>query len=266
MGRPSGARDVAAIVPFRTYAELQPIFGSLAGSAEAARLDMTLVASRSTAAETLPRLRDAFEFYGLQGSLVIARDKETTLDRIDSGVQATNAAHVLCWTPAALPRSPKWLDRLVEEADSLPDFGLISPALVYEDGSICFSGERSDRSGIDSCCARAGFAAHALPLGVPFRVSSGAPEIALIARNSLVAAGGFSGHCFSEAHAHIDLASRLHRAGMASYCSRAVPFWMLDDVKAARSTHFARLMQRVDASLLDGMQRLTFTVRQPERR
>ncbi len=241
----------AAIVPFRAYAELQPILGLLAGTPEAEALDLVLVTSRSVATETLPRLTEAFDFYGLSGGLVFASEHETTAGRLDLGVAATASPTILCLTPAALPKSAGWLAALMAEAESLPTAGLLSPAMTYEDGSIYFGGESADPLTVHGACALSGYGANWLRRGPARPVAAGAPEVALIGRAALEAAGGFSGHLFSDAYTHVDLAARLRRAGHGSYCSGAVEFWMLDDSHAAQPSPFARLMRQVDAALLD---------------
>ncbi|MFO1106771.1 MAG: hypothetical protein U1E34_11770 [Amaricoccus sp.] len=250
LGTGTSQRDVAAILPFRSLAELQPVLGLLADTPDARRLALTLVAARSVATDVLTRLGDAFCFYGLEGSLVLAAEQETIAGRLDAGTAATDGRWILSWTPSALPKGQGWLDRMVSEAESLGD-ALLSPALTYEDGSIYFGGIASETPSADLGCAFAGYGAEWLPHGAPRRVAAGAPEIALIGRTLLDAVGGFSGHLFSDAFTHVDLADRLRRAGAASYCSGAVEFWMLDDPHAAQLAPFARLMQQVDASLIE---------------
>ena len=178
--------------------------------------------------------------------------EETTPRRLDAGVAATCAARLLAWLPAALPKTSGWLARLVEETDTLPDFGLLSPALIYEDGSICFGGECAEPLAASGACARSGFNERSLPRGAPRRVSAGAQQIALIDRSALEAVGGFAGHLFSDVYSHVDLAARLRRTSRAAYCSGAVEFWMLDDARTAPPSPFARVMRRVDAALLGG--------------
>ena len=55
----------AALMPFRSFAQLQPILALLAGTPEAEALDLCLVASRDVASDMLTRLADAFGFFGL---------------------------------------------------------------------------------------------------------------------------------------------------------------------------------------------------------
>ncbi len=248
LGGAGPARDVSAIMPARSMAELQPVLGLLAGAPESAALDLVLVASRAHAAEMLKALGEAFRFYGLRGALVIASDRDTTAARLDAGVEATTGARVLAWTPSVLPKTPGWLARLVAELDDLPAPGLISPLLTYEDGSICYGGAGAAEPG--PICAVAGYGADWLDLGAPRPLAAGAADIALVDRETLAHAGGFAGRLFSDAYARIDLADRLRRTGADTWCSGAVQFWMLEDPHLAEPDPFARVLEQLDAGLL----------------
>ncbi len=247
LGGPAAAGDTTAVVPCRSFAEVQPILALLAGTPEAAALELCLVAARATAAEMLPRLADAFAFYGLAGQLVVASDRDGTPARLDLGAAASTRARVLAWMPAALPKAPGWLARLRAEADALPAPGLLSPALTYEDGSIAFGGLPAATPG---ACALQGYATAWLPRGRPRPAATGAAEIALLDRATLDAAGGFSGRLFGDAFAHADLAARLAARGLATWCSGSVEFWVLDD-PVADPDPAAAILRRIDAVLLD---------------
>ncbi len=249
LGTGPAGRDVAAIMPISGIAELQPVFGTLAGTADAQGLDFTLVAGRRVAAESRQDLDDAFRFYGLSGALLVVPDHATMAARLDAGVNATAAPRVLVWQSSALPRAPGWLARLSVEADRLGQ-GLISPVLLYEDGSICFGGARPEAGTPRATCMRAGFAGHALASEGARPVSAGAAEIALVDRQLLAAAGGFSGHLFGDAYTHLDLARRLRLAGGEAWCATSIAFWMLEDPRPEDHTPFARMTRAVDAALI----------------
>lgn len=250
LGDRPAAAEVAAIMPVRRFAELQPVLALLAGAPEAAMLDLTLVAGRDAAGGMLEALRDAFPFYGLGGSLVIAAERETVAGRLDAGLAASGGRRVLCWMPTVLPKRPGWLAALIAEADALAQPGLLSPALTYEDGSIYFGGDGASSRAAAGVAAMAGYGGGRLKRGAPQPVAAGAAEIALIDRELLLRAGGFAGQLFSDAFSHLDLAARLRDAGAAAHCSGGVAFWMLDDPCPGDASPFARLMERVDAALI----------------
>jgi hypothetical protein len=95
LGDPDPVREVSAVMPARSLAELQPVFALLAGTPEADALELILVASRAAAAEMLKPLAEAFRFYGLRGALVIAAERDTLAGRLDAGVAAATGARVL---------------------------------------------------------------------------------------------------------------------------------------------------------------------------
>jgi len=247
LGPPGPAREVAALVPCKSFAQIQPMLALLAGGPEAGALELSVVATRAAAVELLPRLEEAFDFYGLAGRLVVAPEREGGPARLDLAAAGLGQQRVLLWTPSALPMQQGWLAALTAEADALSVPGQISPALVYEDGSIHFGGVAGTPAGP---CALAGYGAGWLPRGRPRRSRTGAPEIALIDRAALDRAGGFTGRLFGDAHAHIDLARRMARAGFASWCSGAVEFWILDDPVGEVAGPAASIIRRIDASLL----------------
>lgn len=249
LGPGKAGREVGAVMPVAGLAELQPVFAALAGTADAAMLDLTLVAGRRVAAEIRQALDDAFSFYGLTGQLIVVPDHATMAARLDAGIQAGASPRVLIWHPAALPKSAGWLPRLIAEADR-PAAGLVSPALSYEDGSIYFGGARPALPSRDATCARAGLGGRALRETEAMPVSAGAAEICLVHRDLLAAAGGVSGHLFSDAFTHLDLARRIRGVGGQAWCVPAVSFWMLEEPRGDADTPFARMTRAVDAALI----------------
>lgn len=241
---PAAPRETVAVVPFRAWSELQPMLALLAGTPEATALELVLVTGRAAAAETVVRLEQAFDFYGLAGRLVVVPEHDGTPIRLDAGAAASAAPWILAWTPAALPKAPGWLARLRAEAGRLPAGGLVSPALTYEDGSIAFGGQRAETAG---GCGLAGLGAARLPRGTARPAPAGAAAIALVDRASLERAGGFAGRLFGATHAHVDLAARLRRTGAGTWCSGSVEFWALEDHSPDPDS---RLVRRIDEALL----------------
>jgi hypothetical protein len=248
LGDPAGAREVSALMPVPDWHRLQTVLALLAGTPEAGSLELVLVAPRALASSGLAQIRDAFAFYGLAGRMVVARDADGHFARLDLAVRAAPAPRLLAWAPSVLPKWPGWLQRLQAEYAALPAPGLLSPALVYEDGSIAFGGAASD--GPSGLCGLSGYGAERLHRGSPRQAPSGAPQIGLVDRDVLAAAGGFAGATFSDAFAHLDLASRLRAAGADTWCSGQVAFWCLDD-EAADPAAAQSVLRRIDAALIE---------------
>ncbi|PZX17129.1 hypothetical protein LX81_01761 [Palleronia aestuarii] len=249
LGPGPAGRDVSAVMPVAGLAELQPILATLAGTSDAEGMDLTLVVSRSVAAEIRRPLDDAFHFYGLTGSLIVVPDHATMAARLDAGTAAGNAERLLVWQSAALPRGPGWLARLRVEAERV-GAGLVSPVLFYEDGSIYFGGERPRPGARGPDCLRAGLGAHAIGSDTTRAVAAGAAEIALVDRSLLARSGGFSGHLFGDTYTHLDLARRLRLAGGETWCASAVAFWMVEDPRPEELTPFAQMTRAVDTALI----------------
>lgn len=247
---PTGGR-VTALMPFLTLDELQPVLGMLAGSPDAALLDLTLITTRAVATGCLRALQEAFDFYCLTGYLVIVPEGLARTSWLDIALPVAQGRWVLAWLPEALPKSRGWLLELLAEAQALDVPGLLSPSMTYEDGSVFHAPTRGGGGPI------LGYAATWLQRGAPVPMAHGAAEIALIDRAALLQAGGFSGHRFSDAFPHIDLGFRLKQAGAGIHGSGRVEFWLLDDGAEPDQSHYARIMRQVDASLLSARTGMT---------
>ena len=238
--------EVAAVIPLTRLDHLQPMMALLSGTPEADRLDLVIVMARAEAGSSAARLKELFAFYGLRGRLVPVADQADPCARIEAGLALATGARVLVWLPSALPAAPGWLGLLEAELAGLDRPGLISPTLVYEDGSIFHGGEGA--MGQDMV-PMLGYPQGWLVRGAPRPMPGGAAQVALIDREALAEAGGFSGHLYSAALAHRDLARRLHGRGFGTWASRSVDFWMLEDRSAAPDAR-GRLLETVDSALL----------------
>ncbi len=190
LGAGASRRPVTAVMPFERLTDLQPIFSALMGKPEADILDLTLVADRRTASETLEMLRQAFDFYRLSGRLVVVGEDRNAAKRLDAGVAASSAPHVLAWNPCVLPKTEGWLEKMLEEAGRAE--GLFSPSLLYEDGSVYFGGGASGRSGSCGASRFVGYGAHWLDGGLAAPVSVGAAEMVLAPRDLLAKVAALS--------------------------------------------------------------------------
>lgn len=243
------AGEIAAIVPLARLEHLQPMMALLAGTAEAGRLDLVIVMARGAATGLTSRLKDLFAFYGLRGRLLLVADQTEFCARIEAGLALAQGQRVLIWQPTALPAGDGWLAVLEEELGALDRPGLISPTLVYEDGSILHGGEGATE---DAQASMLGYPLDWMQRGAPRAMPTGAAQLALIDRPAMAAAGGFSGRLYSDAMVHRDLARRLHEQGFGTWASRRVDFWALDNPPAAADA-IVRLLERVDSSLIGNM-------------
>lgn len=237
--------EVTAVIPLARLAHLQPMMALLAGTPEARRLDLAIVMTRSQAGQAPERLTDSFGFYGLRGRLLLVADQTDLCTRIEAGLALADGDRALLWSPAALPATANWLAQLEDELDGLDALGLISPTLVYEDGSVFYGG---DGATSENSAPMLGYPREWLIRGAPRPMPAGSAQLALIDRAAMAQAGGFSGRLYSDAMVHRDLARRLHDAGFGIWSSRSVDFWMLEDPQNA-SDAMLRLLERIDSAL-----------------
>ncbi|MFT3689194.1 hypothetical protein [Paenirhodobacter sp.] len=238
--------EIPAIMPFRTVAHLHPVLALLAGSPEAEQIDLVLTTTRGAAVGLAEKLVEMFQFYGINGRLLLTPDHFVFAQQVEAGLACTSGERVLVWSPSALPLTPGWMARLITEMERLDGPGLLSPTLIYEDGSVYYGGAGAT-NGTPSPLL--GYPADWLVRSDCAPMPAGAAEIALIDRIALERAGGFQGRLYSDRFTHRDLAHRLHRAGYGTWCSGRADFWMLQEEPKTRDPH-AQLMEKVDAVLI----------------
>jgi hypothetical protein len=235
------------VMPFDKIGDLMPVFAALDGAAEAEMLELTLVARRDVAARTIEPLRRAFAFHGLQGRLIASSTAMSASDSLDAGLAACEARYVVYWTPSVLPDARGWLARLLELAGSRN--ALVSPSLIYEDGSIFYGGSTCHEGPQTAQSSLLGYApvwisgAEAAPCAVC------APDFCVAPRSLIERSGGLGGELYSGAFRHLDLSRRARRAGGAVLWEPSIRFWMLDDAPSSPSP-FESMLRRVDEEIL----------------
>ncbi len=242
-------KPVVALMPLSQPRLLEPVLAALSDTADAAELDLVLVADDTMPANFVAGLDDCFRFYGVTGAVALVRPHLTAARRLDLVVAATEAPALLIWGPAALPKRPGWLAALRRAAATLPGCALVSPVMTCEDGTLHVGGARVAAPADRAICHVAGFARDRQALAAPTRVSAGAAELALVDRGRLEAAGGLCGRMLGEAHVHHDLGRRLGAAGGTVWFTPEAEFWMLGRAAAATGPSTA-IEDQLDAALL----------------
>ena len=229
--------SVAAVMPFRSYAELQPLLALLAGTPEAEALDLRprdlarrcVGGARRSSATPSPST-------ACSGGLVRRQRRREPWPRSStSGVEASSRRpRARAGRPPRCRRRRAGWRACSTRQRALPVPGLLSPALTYEDGSIYFGGA-TGQPGATGC-----------PRRRPMPVAAGAAEIALIDRAALQRVGGFSATSSATPMPMPTLPSACAAQGLATWCSGAVEFWMLDD-PAPDPGPLRRMLRQVDA-------------------
>lgn len=243
------AGEITTVIPLHRLAHLQPMMALLSGTAAAQRLDLVIVMERAQAARAASGLKDLFAFYRLRGRLLPVTEQTDFCARIEAGLSLAKGERVLLWSPSALPATSGWLDLLEAELARQDSPGLISPTLIYEDGSVFYGG---DGATADNHTPMLGYPLGWMTRGAPRAMPAGAAQIALIDRDAMAQVGGFSGHLYSDTMAHCDLARRLHEQKFGTWASGNVDFWMLEDPPSV-GDEITRLLERVDSSLMGNM-------------
>lgn len=241
--------EMTAVIPLNRLEHLYPMMALLSGTPEADRLDLVIVMGRSEAGRAASSLKDLFAFYGIRGRLLLVPEQTDACARIEAGLQLASGRRVLLWSPSALPSTPGWLDLLEADLTATGIPGLISPTLVYEDGSVFYGGEGATG---DNAAPMLGYAREWMTRAGPRPTPAGAAQLALIDIGAMAESGGFSGRLYSDAMVHRDLGCRLHQRGFGTWSSSGVDFWMLEDPPGAAGA-IERLLERVDSSLIRNM-------------
>lgn len=243
-------RAVAALMTMSNPDDLKPVFASLSNTSEAQDLELIVIVEDSLDPRIVSNLEDQFSFYGLTGGAVSCAKHMSQAARLDVAVRATDAPHILLWCPQALPQTDGWLDVLRAEAATLPGPGLVSPLLSYEDGSIHFGGGRIEGRPAEAISQLAGFNRCTKNVHQIVEVSAGAPELALIDRDVLLAVGGLAGRLLGDKYTHHGLGARLRQINAAAWCTPQVEFWMLPYRPAAPEHANKAFLDSVDSALI----------------
>ncbi len=242
-------------MPVTDPAHLNPVMAALAGTADAAGLDLLLVAGRGGGGALGEDLDHQFRFYGLRGALLLVPDHETLAGRLDAGLAMTEAPEILVWQTSVMPRQAGWLARLRDALAERRRMAAISPMLTYEDGSVHFGGSEDAAPPRGAACALVGFERRRVAAGAMRPAPSVPAQIALIDRDLALRCGGFRGSLWGDRFLGQDLGRRLGQLGARAWCDTGVEFWMFDAAPDAERDRQS-LVDRIDAALVAHGRRL----------
>lgn len=173
------------------------------------RAELVLVAAEPEARQLVGSLRRLAEFYQIQVRLLpVAGPSVEHFDAMELGARHVTVRLLLFLAQGVLPDQVGWLDRLCAGLATLAGPGALSPTLVHEDGAPRHAGGRlAERGPGDSAAAHRGLR--------PAPCLAG--ECLLIAREHLLAAGGFPRDLADAALVPLALARRLAAHGIGSF-------------------------------------------------
>ncbi len=193
-------------------------------------------------------VRRLAEFYGLSVRLVMADGVEDFCDALEAGIAATRAETLVLLSAHIVPGSAGWMTELLAAHRRRGRQHVVSPALLFEDGSVCRSGMWLDdgpegRKLVDHYV---GFPAAGLTVAEPTDVVAGSIECCVLSREAFEASEGFAGGYVGTAEKTIDLALRLKLAGIASIWLPHLHM-LLAESSSDAGQPWQRLARQVDA-------------------
>ena len=207
-----GVPEIALIVPVEAGGEGVPALLALLADEPRlvdGRAELVLVAAEPEARRLAGSLRRLAEFYQIRVRLLpVAGPAVEPVDAMELGARHVTARLLLFLAQGVLPDQLGWLDRLCAGLAMLAVPGALSPTLVHEDGAPRHAGGRLAEPGPGEPAA-----AHRGPRPAPCL----AGECLLIAREHLLAAGGFPRDLADVALVPLALARRLAAHGIGSF-------------------------------------------------
>lgn len=261
VARPIGRRvdraKVSMVVPLDgVRRDMDVNLARLCGDPDMDGVELVVVAPRAQAAGLADLLDRYAGFCDVGGMLVIADGAPDDCTLLEIGSAHASGEFLLFMSGSVLPAQHGWISRLLGELGDAEDAGLISPALLYEDGSVCFAGTAAptpDRP-VSVRSRLAGYPQAWLDGAKTAESFTGALACCLLPRSLFAEVGGFgtgdgSGFGFGLLGAefkNMDLALRLAARGKRCYCTPEVTLYKLDDAAAEEPAPWRETARRVD--------------------
>jgi len=230
---------VDALVPLERMQDALALCAMLAGTADEEQLRLMFLIPRQLATGTVEQLQQTASFFGVDAIAFVTPTETTQAERLDCGLAAATADHVLLWRPCALPKTAGWLTNLLDKAS----LGLVSPTLIHEDGTVAHGQFPTAND-----CAAVG----AEPVGAYRRRTA---HVVLGDRALIKVAGGFSRGLMSDDLIVEDLAVRVAGLGGRAVRIPTTPFWLLEDPWRSPANSLQPILLDLDrtvAALRDG--------------
>lgn len=247
---------VSVLMPLRRATDLPPVLSALSGTPEAAAMELLVVAGGDVAGGLRRKFDRALDFYDLAGRLVEVAEARLETDKLARAARLATGSLLLVWRPTVLPTAPGWLAPLLADYAAVDGPALLSPTLIFEDGSVAYGGDCDGGGGADTVPRFSGYGANWLPDTGPRPVGCGAKDFFLLSRSTLELAGGLQGAMVSDAYAHIDLAQRLAATGGRCFWTGSATLWSLDDGGDDERAGWPAVARHLDAAVLDERARL----------
>ena len=202
------------------------------------------------AVDAVRRIGRDLDFYGLSADVVLTADPVDACGALETGVAATEAPRLAFLSPRVHAIRNNWLAPLLDRLGDGAVPSVVSPTLLYEDGSVRYAGidsvSFSDSPPYASAvCGRAGYPRAALPAGEGAATLVAAIECCALTRSAFETVGGFSAGFALDRLKSVDFFLRLSAAGVRTSWVAGIELYALDDLSAA-TPHWAAVGGLVD--------------------
>jgi hypothetical protein len=247
-----GARDIGA---YNESASLSLVVGFDDKLGEA--LSLLALIARDPVARSLPivlaapsdaivaldgEIRRLASFYRLSLRLAEAASGSDVYDSLEAGVHVAATPAVALLAGHVVPTAG-WLEKLADTFRRNGDSALVSPTVLFEDGSLRWAGawldEHDGRRELVE--PHVGYPRGAVTEAKLQQVAAGTLDCCILPRAALLKAGGFSAGYLGAAAKNIDLALRIRMGGTQALWEPAVTVTAADEPSAG-----GELMSRID--------------------
>ncbi len=247
-GENAGAPRLSAIVPLlEPRGDLDVNLACFTVDPDLSDVEFIVVTRRDDVVPVVAMLRRFGGFYRLRGCVIADETIADTAEAIQLGAREAAADALLVLAPAVYPKEKGWLSRLVQALDALPEDGLVSPTLLYEDNSIRYAGSgaapEAVRTPPHTAPRFAGYPRSWAADGGTMPTAAASLDCILARRQTLLDLGHFAHRFVGAAWAHADFAMRCRALGRRCYWASGVALYALDgDAEPAASDDAADLV------------------------
>ena len=209
-------------------------------------LPIVLAAPSDAIAPIAGEIRRLATFYRLSMRLVPTGPGSDVYDALESGAGATGADTIALLSIHVLPGTADWLSRLLQTYRLRGKRHLVSPTILFEDGSVRWAGSRLDKydGRRELKHPRVGYPRTALAGAALEEVSAGTLDCCVLPRASFLAADGFAHGYLGLAAKNVDMALRIRLAGTPALWEPEVEMLCAEDATPASGIELTHRIDR----------------------
>jgi hypothetical protein len=246
-----GAFDIAAPMALviggdEHVSETLSLLALLAIDPFARTLPIVLAAPADALASFAGEIRRLATFYRLSIRLVSSASGSDVYDSLEAGTNATNAETLALLSSHVLPGTADWLSRLLQTYRLRGEQHLVSPTILFEDGSIRWAGSWLDEHDgrRELTHPHLGYPRAALAGAGLEQISAGTLDCCVLPRAAFVAADGFARGYLSLTAKNADMALRIRLAGTPALWQPEIEMLSAEDGSPAGAVELTHRIDR----------------------